>query len=199
VVLLSTREENLNVTLAELLAERGLKALGEVILRKKKGRPEPDVLIEINGVRLVIEGKKPGLWNTLLDQCAKRLDDGVCDLCTMVEYANVKLKNLVPDQLDVKEALLKGRYNIGFLSYIDRAGMDKWLSIPPKPETYTDVDFDEFLTYLMSAYSRVVTENLIDPVVKRMDQVLGEFAANVSEAVNIERLKEVLELEKEKE
>jgi len=35
---MSLREENLNVTLAELLSERGLKALGEVIMRKKGKR-----------------------------------------------------------------------------------------------------------------------------------------------------------------
>jgi hypothetical protein len=192
---LSFREENLNVTLAELLTERGLKALGEVILRKRKGRAEPDVLIELNGVRIVIEGKKLGMWTALVDQCKRRLDDNVCDLCVMVEYADVKLKKLVPDQLDIKDALLKGQFNIGFLSYIDRAGLDKWLPVAPKPEEYADVGFDDFLTYLMSAYTRVVREDIIGPVINRMNEVLGEFAAKVSTAVNIDRLKEVLELE----
>jgi hypothetical protein len=192
---LSFREENLNVILAELLTERGLKALGEVILRKKKGRPEPDVLIELNGVRIVIEGKKPGMWKALVDQCKERLDNNVCDLCVMVEYADVKLKKLVPDQLDIKDALLKGRFNIGFLSYIDRAGLDKWLPVAPKPEEYADVGFDELLTYLMSAYTRVVREDIIGPVINKMNEVLGEFAAKVSTAVNVERLKAVLELE----
>jgi len=70
---MSIREENLNVTLAELLAERGLKALGEVILRKRGGRPEPDVLVELNGVRIVLEGKKPGMWNVLVANCQDRL------------------------------------------------------------------------------------------------------------------------------
>ena len=192
---MSFREENLNVTLAELLTERGLKALGEVILRKRKGRSEPDVLIELNGVRIVIEGKKPGMWTALVDQCKERLDNNVCDLCVMVEYADVKLKKLVPNQLDVKDALLKGRFNIGFLSYIDRAGLDKWLSVVPKPEEYADVGFDEFLTYIMSAYTRVVREDIIGPIIDRMNQVLEEFAVKVSTAVNVERLKEVLELE----
>jgi hypothetical protein len=81
-------EENLNVMLAELLADKGLRALGEVILRKSRGRPEPDVLIDLNGVRIVIEGKKPGMWNELVRQCEERLDDNVCDLCVMVEYVN---------------------------------------------------------------------------------------------------------------
>jgi len=196
---MSLREENLNVILAELLTERGLKALGEVILRKRGGRPEPDVLIELNGVRIVIEGKKLGMWGALVEQCKERLDNNVCDLCVMVEYADIKLKKLVPNQLDVRDALLKGKFNIGFLSYADRAGLDRWMAVAPKPEKYLDVGFDDLLTYLMSAYSRVVKEDIMGPVIKRMNEVLDEFAAKVSTTINVERLKEVLELEEKEE
>lgn len=192
---MSIREENLNVTLAELLTEKGLKALGEVILRKKGGRPEPDVLIELNGVRIIIEGKKLGMWNTLVAQCQERLDNSVCDLCVMVEYVDVKTRKLVPDQSDIKDALLNGQFNIGFLSYIDRVGLDKWIGVAPKPEGYKDVGFDELLTYLMSAYSRVVREDIIGPVIQKMNEVLGEFAVKLSTTVDLERLKEVMELE----
>jgi len=193
--LLSLREENLNVMLAELLAEKGLKALGEVVLRKRGGRPEPDVLIELNGVRIVIEGKKPGMWDALVGQCQERLDNNVCDLCVMVEYADIKVKKLVPDQSDIKDSLLKARFNVGFLSYIDRVGLDRWMAVAPKPEQYKDAGFDDLLTYLMSVYSRVVREDIIDPVIKRMNEVLGEFAVNVSTTINLERMKKVLELE----
>jgi len=191
---MSLREESLNVILAELLTERGLKALGEVILRKRGRRPEPDVLIELNGVRIIIEGKKPGMWGSLVEQCEKRLDDNVCDLCVMVEYADIKLNTLMPSQLDVKNALLRGKFNVGFLSYVDRIGLDKWLGITRKLEKYAGVSFDDLLTYLMSAYSRVVKEDIISPVIERMSEVLDEFAERVSTEVNVERLKEVLEL-----
>lgn len=193
---MSLREENLNIMLAELLAEKGLKALGEVILRKKGRRPEPDVLIELNGLRILIEGKKPGMWNALVRQCADRLDNNVCDLCVMVEYADIKINKLVPNQLDVKEGLLKGKFNIGFLSYVDRAGLDKWMAIAPKPEQYNDVNFDDLLTYLMSAYGRAAREDIIEPVINRMNEVLEDFAIRLSTTVNLERLKEVLELRK---
>ncbi len=193
---MSLREENLNVLLAELLAEKGLKALGEVILRKKSGRAEPDVLLELNGVRIVIEGKKPGMWDTLIEQCNKRLDENICDLCVIVEYADVKVNNLVPTQLDVKNALLRGKFNVGFLSYVDRAGLDKWLGVASKSEKYIEVSFDELLTYLMSAYSRVIKEDIVEPVINRMNDVLNDFAAEISTSINVERLRQVLELER---
>jgi len=196
---MSVREENLNVTLAELLTEKGLKALGEVILRKRGMRPEPDVLVELNGVRIVIEGKKPGMWDALVENCQDRLDNNVCDLCVMVEYADYKVRKLLPNQADIKESLLSSRFNIGFLSYVDRAGLDKWTGIPSKPEQYKDVGFDDLLTYLMSAYSRVVSVDIIEPVIKKMNEVLGDFAVKLSTTVNIERLKNVLELKETEE
>jgi hypothetical protein len=189
-------EGNLNVMLAELLADKGLRALGEVILRKSRGRPEPDVLIDLNGVRIVIEGKKPGMWNELVRQCEERLDDNVCDLCVMVEYVNFeKLLNerLFPDQAYIKKFLLKGVYNVGFMSYIARVGLDKWRDLP-KYEKYENVGFDDLLAYLMTAYNKVVGEDVIGPVIAEMKKVLDEFAKNTAPMVNVERLKETLEL-----
>jgi hypothetical protein len=189
-------EENLNVMLAELLADKGLRALGEVILRKSRGRPEPDVLIDLNGVRIVIEGKKPGMWNELVRQCEERLDDNVCDLCVMVEYVNFeKLLNerLSLDQSYIKKFLLKGVYNVGFMSYIARVGLDKWRDLP-KYEKYENVGFDDLLAYLMTAYNKVVGEDVIGPVIAEMKKVLDEFAKNTAPMVNVERLKETLEL-----
>jgi hypothetical protein len=189
-------EENLNVMLAELLADKGLRALGEVILRKSRGRPEPDVLIDLNGVRIVIEGKKPGMWNELVRQCEERLDDNVCDLCVMVEYVNFeKLLNerLFLDQSYIKKFLLKGVYNVGFMSYIARVGLDKWRDLP-KYEKYENVGFDDLLAYLMTAYNKVVGEDVIGPVIAKMKEVLDEFAKNTAPMVNVERLKETLEL-----
>ncbi|SRR6266581_2068118 len=198
---MSIREESPNVMLAELLAERGLKALGEVIMKKAGKRPEPDVLIVLNGVRIVIEGKKPGMWDELVKQCQERLDNNVCDLCVMVEYAKLDLASkLTLDQLDVKNALLKGKFNIGLVSYVHRAGLSRWMSTLSKPEEYRDIDFDELLTYLMSAYSQVVREDIIEPVRIRMEETLREFSTRLATTVNLERLMDVLEIrEKEEE
>ncbi len=190
------REESFNVMLSELLAEKGLKALGEVILRRKGKRHEPDVLIELNGVRIVIEGKKVGAWNILLKNCENRLDNNVCDLCMMVEYVDLPSGKLIPSQTDVKESLLTGRFNIGFISFIDRAGLDKWTNRRSVPDVYEEVGFEEILTYLMAAYSRVVTEDIIKPVVQKMEGTLDEFAHALLSTTNVDRLNEVLELRK---
>jgi hypothetical protein len=190
------REENLNVTLASLLAEKGLQALGEVILRKGEKRPEPDVLIILNGVRIVIEGKKGGMWDELVRQCQERLDNNVCDLCVMVEYVQVDTGKIAPTQLHIKEALQSASFNVGFLSYLDRANLDKWTNEPARPQEYRDVRFDDLLTYLMSAYSEVVRKDVVAPVVDKLRETLDEFAADLTSFVDLERLSEVLELRK---
>jgi len=180
--------------LAELLTERGLRALGEPILRRGGKRPEPDVLIELNGIRVVIEGKKPGAWNELIRQCEERLDNNICDLCVMVEYSDIKIDKLIPSQLDIKNALLNGRFNVGFLSYADRVGIDRWLGETFKPEKYENVDFNDLLAYIMSAYNKVVKEDILGPAVRKIYDALSEFSRIVSSLINIERLKDVLEL-----
>jgi hypothetical protein len=114
----------------------------------------------------------------------------------MVEYVNFeKLLNerFFPDQSYIKKFLLKGVYNVGFMSYIARVGLDKWRDLP-KYEKYESVGFDDLLAYLMTAYNKVVGEDVIGPVIAEMKKVLDEFAKNTAPMVNVERLKETLEL-----
>lgn len=188
------REEALNVLLAELLAERGLKALGEVVL--KKGYP--DVLLDVNGVRIIVEAKKVGRREELRKNCESRLDKGMCDICVMVEYAALNVRSLSPTMSDLKEALLKGKYNVGFMTYLDRVGLEKWLKgFKPriKSEFYLNIDFQEFVTYMMSVYEYTVEEDIITPVVEKLRHIVDGFSrAVLSYGVDINRLKEVLEL-----
>lgn len=191
---MNVREETLNVLLAELLAERGLKALGEVVL--KKGYP--DVLLDVNGVRIIIEAKKTGRREELRKNCEMRLDNGMCDICVMAEYALLNVVSISPTTRDLKEALLKGRYNVGFMTYLDRIGLEKWLTgFKPriKRDFYMNVDFQEFVTYLMSVYEYTVEEDIVTPVVEKLKYIVNSFSrAVLSYGLDVNRLKEVLEL-----
>ena len=191
---MDVREEALNVLLAELLTERGLKALGEVLL--KKGRP--DVLLDVNGVRIIIEAKKSGKRAELRKNCEARLDKGMCDICVMVEYVQLNVNSISPTIKDLKKALLNGTYNVGFMTYIHRIGLEKWLKgFKPrvKSEFYMNIDFQEFVTYLMSVYEYTVEEDIVTPVVDRLRYVVHGFSrAVLSYGLDMKRLKEVLEL-----
>lgn len=191
------REENLNVMLAELLTESGLKAVGEVIIRRKM----PDVLIDINGVRVIVEGKYLGKREELYANACGRIDNGLCDVVMMVEYINLSFGKQTQMQIDqkvIKEALKTGTFNVGFLTYVDRIGLDKWIpQIRKTPEFYEDVDFQSLVAYIMITYDALIREDVLDKVIEKMEEKISSFSSRViMDALNIDRLKEVLELRK---
>ena len=58
---MASRQEVLNVLLAQLLQERGLVAAPEQILRHRTGETKlPDVLVDFQGLRLIIEAEFAG-------------------------------------------------------------------------------------------------------------------------------------------
>jgi len=197
--MLYVREENLNVMLAELLAESGLKAIGEVRLRRRM----PDVMLDVNGIRIILEGKKPGNRAVLREQAVKRIEEGLADIVVMVEYVKIPLPSkLSLTQIDIKNALLRGTFNIGVLTFIELAGLEKWMPIAPRrlrSEFYESVGFSDLLAHIMTAYDYVVREDIIGPVVNKIDELLNNFSRMVLvSGVNVERLKKVLELEGER-
>ncbi|MGH9783392.1 MAG: hypothetical protein ACRD88_04335, partial [Terriglobia bacterium] len=75
-------ETTLNVLLAELLEKRGLFGASELIFKRRMKLRKPDVLVRIQGVRVVLEGKisKPAAKKELAAQCTSRIDDGLADV-----------------------------------------------------------------------------------------------------------------------
>ena len=186
------REENLNVMLAELLAESGLKAIGEVVIQKRM----PDVLVNINGVRVIIEGKRIGARKQLIEDACKRIDNALCDVVMMIEYKNLPLEGILIDQKEIKKALRRGTYNVGFLTYLERSGLAKWI-----PELREEVRFDEnvsfqdLMAYLIQVYDIVIKETSLNKFVSEIEKKIYDFSERVMmDRPNISRLKEVLEL-----
>lgn len=76
------REEVINVKLADELAERGLDADAESI--EAAGRP--DVLIDISGIKLVLEGRHEKSKDALLADAENRIRKGIGDIALAVHY-----------------------------------------------------------------------------------------------------------------
>jgi hypothetical protein len=89
-LLVGITEPTLNVALADLLRQHELMALGEAIIhRTLKGvGKKPDVLITINGIKVILEGKfeASGIETVLEQQCIERIDEGLCEICIGVIY-----------------------------------------------------------------------------------------------------------------
>jgi len=43
-----------------------------------------------------------------------------------VEYLKLETQSLHPDQADVKEAIHRGRFNVGVRTMLDRVNLEKW-------------------------------------------------------------------------
>ncbi|MGD2249330.1 MAG: N-6 DNA methylase [Candidatus Methanofastidiosia archaeon] len=194
------REENLNVMLAELLAKSGLKAIGEPIIKRK-----PDVLVHINGIRVIIEGKYPGNRKNLYKKAYERIDEGLCEAVMMVEYVNLKKdiqEQIYLDQKEIKKILKHSSFNVGIVTYVDRVShhVPELVGGKISPKFMEKIDFKELVAFLIQTYDSIIKENVLDNILENMEEKISQFSEKIMmDEPNIERLKEVLELhEKEK-
>ncbi|MCW4041737.1 MAG: hypothetical protein NWE83_13425, partial [Candidatus Bathyarchaeota archaeon] len=156
----------LNAMLAELLSESVLNMVGEVRVRRKMS----GVQIDINGVRLIIEGKKVGHRDELYTNACRRIRNGLCDAVLMVEYVELapeKQSKTLIDQKMIKQALKNSTFNVCFVTYVGRVGFfDRWIpQIRKKPDFQENVDFQHLVASLLITYDALVKENLRDKVV----------------------------------
>jgi hypothetical protein len=83
------RQEVLNVALAEILEEIGLVAVPEEIVKRVGQRKMPDVLVEVQGLRLMIEGEI-GFEESALARAASsaksRVEGGLAHIAIAVVY-----------------------------------------------------------------------------------------------------------------
>ena len=81
------REEAVNTQLAILISRYGVTADGETIL--VRGKHRPDVLFQLRGLRVVIEGKFPDHPNAaevVLEDARKRVKSGIAHIAAAVVY-----------------------------------------------------------------------------------------------------------------
>jgi hypothetical protein len=101
-------EPALNTLLAEYLASGLARAvrIPETRVRILKGRGgtgQPDIrIVDVLGVRILVEGKIGNLKQAIND-CKKRIDDGLADVCFAVSY-DKKLAG-IEDVSDIREEI----------------------------------------------------------------------------------------------
>ena len=105
------REEVINTQLAVLLSRYGVRADAESILNR--GAERPDVLFELQGLRVVIEGKYddfPSARQALEKQTATRVSRGIAHIAVAVVYPRKLRSVATADLLErLKESLVTFR------------------------------------------------------------------------------------------
>ncbi|RJS88710.1 hypothetical protein CW700_06995 [Candidatus Bathyarchaeota archaeon] len=173
-------EETLNVVLAQLLLKRGLKTLGEARI-PGLGLRKPDILILVNGVKVILEGKyrRSGARRELEEKCRERIDEGLCEICISVEYPFSFEGFLHPTMEDVERVLLK-RGVVANIAWISAEGI--------KTSGWVSAKIDDLATLVRSSYTSIVSEDLLGRAVMSLDASLKEATDRVLEIPRIDVL-----------
>jgi hypothetical protein len=176
-------EPTLNVVLAHLLRRRELLALGEVVVhRQAKGvGKRPDVLLTVNGVKVIVEGKfaSSGIESILEKQCIERIEDGLCEICIGVIYSKMQPTTLTVTMKEVESMLLKSRFQ-ALVSYVappefEQLGLDYVQSpVPPglKQMGWHEVDINQLADLVRASYTSVVSEDILGKAVESFASAL---------------------------
>ncbi len=173
---LGLREVAFTRLLAELLSDASRNTIGEVrILRKT-----PEAVLDLNGVRFFLEGRVVGHRDALYASACRRIDAGSCDAVVMVEFVALPFDGSASLPVNPKlgkQALKRGIFHVGVVTYGERVRLGRWLHWRKKtPAFYEHVDFPHFVAYVGSAFETLLNDVNRDKLVG----YLGLFATSHS-------------------
>ena len=207
-MLVGTTEPTLNVALANLLRHRELMALGEAIIhRTTKGvGKKPDVLITINGIKVILEGKfeASGIETVLEKQCIERIDDGLCEICIGVIYTRAVYTTLAPTMKEVEEKLKNSNFKalVVYLAPSDVQmkfdDLESPLPIGVSKTGWHTVGLEELCELVRASYTAVVSEDMLGKAVNSfataLQQGADRLAAAGNPAVLAEQISKIMEI-----
>ena len=161
----SYRQEVLNVLLAQLLQERGLITAPESIIKLpvQKKRRMPDVIVNFNGLRTIIEGEisdHPNAENCALESARNRVEEAIAHISLAIIYP-AYLRKVDFNQL--KFELSKSELKIAIVTESEVSGFDKG-----------NVNYLE--STLRHAFEQLVKEDIVGKAVAFLDEGINIFA-----------------------
>ena len=178
------RQEVLNVVLAQLLQERGLVTAPESIVKLslEEGIRMPDVIVNYNGLRTVIEGeidKDPNCRERALESAGKRVEDAIAHIGIAVIYPDY-LRPL--DFKLLKESLSNAKLDMAIISEMGTTG-------------YVNGDLDYLKDALNNTFEQLLREDVVSQAVAVLDANVGHFARIlVTQKGSMERVVEKLDI-----
>ena len=178
------REEVINVQLANILADRGLDANAETII--SGGRP--DVLINLEGLKLILEGRTPAGKAQLDRDAMERIEEGLADISMAVVYAE-ELK-FAASMADLKAKIERVRYD-GAIYSLNSKGIASL--------SFNGSTLDELVQTINSVFHLRVQNEVVREQVSELQGTI-ENVVNKASATNlffdsdalVSRLKEAL-------
>lgn len=159
------REEVLNVALARGLTARGLDANAETIFPSAL----PDVLIELDGLKLVIEGRNARQKASLLRDSRERVESGLADVSVAVLYP-VGL-NDAPSQEELSRRVDAGLYD-GAVFYLSRTGI--------RSDDFARASLDQIAELVRSANRIRIQNDIVQAQVQAVEAAIEHVVQEAS-------------------
>lgn len=192
---MAPRQEVLNVVLAQLLQERGLVAAPEEILKSPtKERRLPDVLIDFQGLRLIIEAEF-GVQNRSLawDKARGRVEEAIAHIGVAVVYP-ARLKRVAFERLRNELQHCNLQYAV-FTEANDPAGQLLLFKEKIKP-SFSKGTVDDLGNAIRRSYEQLVRDETLDKAVELLETIIEAFmAALESQPATTDRLAQALGVE----
>jgi len=159
------RQEVFNVLLAQLLQEKGIISAPEKILRvaDSGARRMPDVLVEYNGLRLMIEGEVDDQDNAVQkasDSATNRVEEGIAHIGVAIVYPKSLRQT---DFAELKEALSSSTLQINVITESGQTG-------------YFSGDLNRLKDALVGAFEDLLREDVVAKAVSIIDIAVDHFA-----------------------
>lgn len=161
-----SREEVLNVALARLLRDRGIISAAEriITLPAGRGRAMPDVLVEYQGLRLVIEGKfdvSPASGRQVQKQAYDRVVLGLAHLGLALLYPPALAEYAEPESI-----LAQSRLRIAIFGEFSEAEYVPW----------EEGNVDTIADLLRRCYDRLVQGDTVRQAAETIREATEEFS-----------------------
>lgn len=158
------REEVINVKLADVLNARGLEAEGETI--HAQGRP--DVLVNLQGIKLVVEGRLENQKKTLFVDAKNRIEQGMCEISLAVCYPKGLYET--PQKHLVAE-LEKTKFD-GCLFYYAKSEI--------KSEEFSAKPIGDLADLIRNAVTLIVDNDVLRDQVRSVEKMMTEVVSKAS-------------------
>ena len=184
------RQEVVNVRVADLLRRAGFKEVAAEVIAKGN---LPDVMINVSGLRVVLEGwfEKSVSVNVLKEKCRQRIEDNICDVAIGLFYSDL-LKEAESDE-ELVNKIEQSDFET-FVFYPSTEGVTE--------QALGKVKFEQLAENINYLYSQIVKTDLLKEAVVKVEEAIQTCAEIVltsglffSSKKVIEELKEVLGIE----
>ena len=155
---MSHREEVINVKLADALSAKGLEADAETI--QAKGRP--DVLVSLNGIKLVIEGRHYKQGSTLRTDARLRIQKGIGEISLAVEYEDALYEGATAT---LQKRLENSRFR-GSIFYFASSAIQE--------QSFSETSLEELSLLIRSAFQLIVQNDVVRQQVSAVERAIDE-------------------------